>query len=175
MPTRKHLISVLCAKSWSVSCWRTTGIKPLTSPPLFNDSTPLAKMAKRPIAYFRLHGLEGQPYLYSDPGWSTAVSANNVRVYDWSKTTVFLEGCHGAMIAKAFLESGAKAVIGSTKSTWGKKYGLGPSSKVGKAWLELFIEQGLPAGIALEHALKTVPPPFNQGWFCEGNKGALIV
>lgn len=165
-------IAVLCAKSWWLSTYRATGARPFTSPPLVAQTIDLNKLIA-PIVYIRLHGIPGQPYLYGDPGWQTAVSAEQIAAVNWKGALVFMEGCYGAMLANSFLQGGATAVAGAGKSTWGRRYFIGPSSKVGSEWLRL-IRRGETMGVSLYKATKTVPRPFSDGWSVMGDEGARL-
>jgi hypothetical protein len=165
-------LAVLCAKSWWISTYRATGARPYTSPPLVAQTIDLNKLVA-PLVYIRLHGIAGQPYLYSDPGWQTTLSAAQIALTNWKGALVFMEGCYGGLMADAFLEGGARAVAGAGKSTWGKRYGIGPSSQVGREWLRL-IRKGEMMGAALYKATKTVPRPFSDGWTVLGDEGARL-
>jgi hypothetical protein len=76
-------------------------------------------------------------------------------------------------MALAFLQGNARAVAGAGKSTWGKRYGIGPSSQVGREWLRL-IRKGETMGAALYKATKRVPRPFSDGWSVMGDEGARL-
>ena len=166
-------IAVYCAYAWRFSTRITTGIWPLTSPPLTAGDIDMAQL-KAPIIYIRLHGLPGQPFFYGDPGRATALSASQVRATDFAGSLVFLEGCYGAEMAEAFLDAGARAVTGSGDATWGRAYRLGPSSKVGRAWLQS-VRRGEPVRAALKAALNTVKIPYRHAWAVQGDAGAKLL
>ena len=174
MNTRKSghrpRLSVLSAKSWRISTFFATGVWPQTSPPTeLQNFEPMQIEAD--IVYIRLHGFGQQPYLYGDE-YLTALSAKQISeapVTCFSESVVFLEGCYGAGMAKAFLSAGASAVIGNTDPTWSRAYTLGPASKVGNLWLRRFLA-GNSVELSLVLAISKLKPPYNQGWEIFGNK-----
>ena len=108
-----------------------------------------------------------QPFLYGDPGLPTALSAAQIRETKLDNQLVFLEGCYGTQIADAFLDAGAKAVVGNSGITWGRRFFLGPAQVVGKAWLKAF-EKGESPNAALTTALQELNKKWNDrfslGW-----------
>ncbi len=137
---------VYCAQSWRFSTWLTTLTQPLTCPPVTAETLDLS-LLRQPLVYIRLHGMPGQPYLYGDD-WQTALSLDQLQSVSLPGSLVFLEGCYGALLSSAFIAAGASAVIGSTQATVGKRYFLGVSSKIGRAWLAA-IQRGDTAETAL--------------------------
>lgn len=149
----------------------------MTAPPLTAETIDLQSL-KAKIVYIRLHGLEGQPYLYGGPNWTTALSAAQVERSEgiFAGSLVYLEGCHGDTMAQAFLNAGARAVVGDKNTSWGRKYRLGPSSKIGRHWLKL-IKKGITVNTSLLVALKKVEHlsgELREGMFVMGDKGATI-
>jgi hypothetical protein len=141
-----------CCHAWRFSCWLTTGVWPLYSPSLNWESPGLIEKLSADIVYIRLHGLPGQPFLYGDPGWNTALGEDQVRGADaalFKDSLVFLEGCFGAGMADAFIYAGAKSVIGNTESTISRPLTVGPSSKVGQRWLS-----NINKGMSSEDAIR---------------------
>ena len=136
---------------------------------------PLNELLEADVIYIRLHGLGDQPYLYGDPGLPTALSAEQIRETALDGRTIFLEGCFGAQIADAFLEAGAKTVVGNTGITWGRRFFLGPAQVVGKAWLDAF-EGGLSPRKALDVAMANVARKWGErfaiGWHVSIRSGA---
>jgi len=171
------LLAVYCARSWRVSTFLTTGKIPMTAPPLTAETIDLQSL-KADIVYIRLHGLDGQPFLYGGPNWITALSAEQVEnaPETFSGSIVYLEGCHGTTMANAFLNAGARAVVGDKDTSWGRKYRLGPSSKIGKHWLKQ-IKQGASVRDALAVSLakvKHLPYELYDGMFVVGEMGVTI-
>lgn len=163
-------LAVYCAASWSASTWITTGVKPLTCPPLDATSiNPLDLVAR--IIYIRLHGISGQPYLYGD-GLITALTAKQVAALNLAGALVFLEGCHSQTMAQAFLAAGAASVTGCEAATFGRRLLLGPSSVVGRAWLRA-VQAGKSAQDGLKNGLARVPEKYAQNWYSvDGSKNS---
>ena len=173
----KPTLAVYCARSWRISTFLTTGKIPMTAPPLTAETINLQDL-KAEIVYIRLHGLKGQPYLYGSPRWETAISAAQVEQSEdiFVGSLVYLEGCHGNEMAQAFLNAGARAVVGDTNTSWGKRFMIGPSSAIGKHWLKL-IKKGITVNTSLLVAVKNVehlPGILREGMFVMGDKGATI-
>jgi len=174
---KKPTLAVYCARSWIISTLLATGTIPITSPPLTAETINL-KDLKADIIYIRLHGLEGQPYLYGSPRWETSISGKQVESAPeiFSGSIVYLEGCYGTTMADAFLNAGARAVVGDKDVSWGRKYRLGPSSKIGKYWLKQ-IKQGASVRDALAVSLakvKHLPYELYDGMFVVGEMGVTI-
>ena len=163
-------IAAYCAQSWRLSTWRVTGVWPITSPPVTAETLDLTRITA-PVVYIRLHGFPGQPYLYGDPGLMTALTAEQVKAWDFTGSLVFLDGCYGIGFAGAFLTAGAVAVAGADRVTWGRKWRLGPAQIVGQGWLKA-LSRGETAGDALETALKEVKSRDARGWTIQGDQGA---
>jgi len=167
-------LAAYCARAWRVSTLITVRRRPLTSPPLTAAELDLQAL-KAGVVYLRLHGIADQPYLYGDPGWPTALTAKQVRGAPevFAGALVFLEGCFGGMMAGAFLDAGARAVVGSDRVTYGRRLRRGPSSQIGSEWLK-GIKHGETAKTALAGALAKVPSRFSDGWEIAGDKGAKL-
>lgn len=135
----------------------------MTSPPVVMGSLDLTKLEGHEMLYIRLHGVEGQPYLYGDPGWVTAISVKQIERLNLAGCEVFLEGCFGAQFAEAFKKAGALAVVGSDRPTFGKRYTLGPSSQVGRRYIDLR-KQGEHPNEALMGATRLIKPEYQTGW-----------
>ncbi len=159
-------ILVYCAKAWRVSTWLTfltagpdalslvkqRGLYLKTCPPLTHETFPYGLLSQVKLAYFRLHGKPGQPYLYGDR-WQTALSGHKIaegRQLDG--LIVFLEGCYGLRtgLPEIFLERGALAVIGSTEDTRSRPFTVGKSSRFGRVFV-----RSLLAGNSVRLALAT--------------------
>lgn len=117
---------------------------------------------KAKLVYIRLHGIDGQPFLYGDPGWDTALTAEQVAEADFDGCHIFLEGCNGNEMADAFLAAGALSVTGNNLSTYGRRWHIGPSSKVGAAWIAQ-MRRG-ETDEALKKGLDRVPDRYKAGW-----------
>jgi hypothetical protein len=141
------------AQTWQISTRLTVGLgaQVIVCPPVTADTIDLSLLEQSDVLYIRLHGVPGQPYLYGDPGMVTALSRAQIEGIKLPGTLVFLEGCFGTLMADAFLEAGARSVVGSTDTTYGKRIFLGESSQFGKAWLSA-IKKGFDMMQALDHA-----------------------
>lgn len=160
-------IIAYCCRSWAVSSFLTVGVRPKTSPPLDAQTLDPTVLVAR-IIYIRLHGITGQPYLYGD-NYITALTAEQVRKLDLSGSLVFLEGCHSDTMAQAFLDAKAQSVTGCTETTYGKLWLLGPSSVVGRHWLQA-IKAGKSAQEALQSGISHVPAKYAKGWYTVGKE-----
>lgn len=115
--------------SWAEATRGATAVNPVTCPPL--DSFALRWPQKRPdVAVFNLHGDQhGQPLWYGqaeDGAKPIALTVQNVRSYDWTGVVVVAMVCWSAAdggqeMARAFLQRGALAFIGSTSEAYGRR------------------------------------------------------
>lgn len=160
------------AKAWRISTWLTTGVWPITSPPLTADRLEPQQL-QADVIYIRLHGLKGQPFMYGDPGFATALSAPQIAAMRLTGSLVFLEGCYGNEFAEAFLKAGARAVVGNQNPTWGRRWFLGPANIVGRAWLRQ-LRKGATVRRALQAAVRAVKAPHSLGWSVMGQKEATL-
>lgn len=158
-----------CARSWWLSTWRTTGVKPLTCPALTAKTLDLNSL-RAPLLYLRLHGIPGAPALYGDNGLP-ALAIEQAEAMALPGSLVFLEGCWGGAFADAFLASGAVAVVGASASTWGRRWMLGPSSVVGREWLRMW-RGGATVSEALNIAVQQIEPEQRKKWRVYGDRGA---
>lgn len=165
-------VAAYCACRWILSTWRTVGVRPITCPPV-NAVTLDMEWLKAPVIYLRLHGVEGQPYLYGDH-METAVSARQIRGADLGGSLVFLEGCYGLQMADAFLKAGSLAVVGRDRPTGGRRMLLGSGARIGRAWLQ-GIKRGMTCEEALKCALSKIGQKHRPGWAIAGNKQARLV
>lgn len=160
-------VLVYTAQRWRVSTWRMfrlaqkmfhdMNVEVLTCPKLTHETFPYERLAQADIVYFRLHGLDGQPFLYGE-GFvrGTHVAFSNA-IFDashvWMKpnSKVFLEGCFNALTGapEVFLQAGADEVIAASSKTWNGKFKPGPAAKLGLEALQAWIGSG-------ENAIKRV-------------------
>ena len=145
-----------CARSWRVSATLTLAAagrlaRPLTCPPLTEETFPYERLAVARLAYVRLHGLPQQPYLYGDD-WLTAMSARRLRGGPRLQgTVVILEGCFGAGMAEVFVEMGAAAVVANDGETVNRTLRLGPAGWFGRDVVKA-LDGGACVGRAVEWA-----------------------
>lgn len=162
-------LRAICAKSWKISTWWTTGVRPYTSPPVSTSNFDYSTLYAQ-IIYIRLHGIPAGHFLYGDNG-IIALTTKEIENASYKNSIVFLGGCFGADYAQAFLSAGASTVIGSNTPTYGKKWFLGPADKFGKIWLKEMYA-GKAALEALEYARKKTN--LESSWFLVG-EGAKYV
>lgn len=119
-----------CAYDWRRATRAAAGTKPLTCPPENTETigTQLSKATEADILYLNLHGFENQPYLYGQQDETigpTALTVDHINQHNWHNVVIFAEVCWsakngGSEIARAFLDNGAKAFIGSTTEAYGR-------------------------------------------------------
>lgn len=117
----------LCGADWREATAAAGGVQPVLSPP-FEAGGDWAKAAAADLVYLNLHGFDGQANFYGQQGGvigPTAVTPAMVKAHDWTGCIVFAEVCFsakngGGPIARAFLENGARAFIGSTTEAYGR-------------------------------------------------------
>lgn len=133
-------VAAYCGLDWARAMRASTGVRPVTCPPLEAGSKPLYEFLKKAatgdVLALNLHGYEGQINYYGQAGsrvGPTALTIDDVIPHDWSGVTVFLEVCFSAasgtanqVIPQMFLERGARAVIGSRTSAHGRLRGTLP-------------------------------------------------
>lgn len=117
-----------CAADWIPATKAAGGVQPFVSPPLADDTVNLKNAAEVDVVYLNLHGFQGQPGCFGQMNETigpTALTAEHIRRFDWSGIVIFAEVCfsaagEGSDIARAFLDSGADAFIGSTTEAYGR-------------------------------------------------------
>ncbi len=143
----------------------------LTSPPVDAARLPGISQTMRKLSYFNLHGIEDSAEWYGQrapdgpitslPEYPIALRPSDVVNSGRAPHIVFTEACYGANIhGKAieealclkFLDSGSRAVVGSTKISYGSiTTPLIGADLLGKLFWE-YLAQDLPAGEALRRA-----------------------
>ena len=93
-----------------------------------SDMVDLEKATAADVLYLNLHGYVNKA-MFRGQGLRrysmrpVALDPQEVAGFDWSGTTVFAEVCHSALnkeMVRAFMDSGAKAFIGSTSEAYGR-------------------------------------------------------
>lgn len=122
---------------WAYSAadwWRATrlaaGVNPVVSPPFHHENMAdeLAQAARSDLVYLNLHGFAGQDNLFGQLDemiGPTALTPQLVAEYDWHGAVIYAEVCFsaaggGGVLARAFLQHGAAAFIGSTSEAYGR-------------------------------------------------------
>lgn len=133
-------VMAYCGQDWARAMRASTGIQPVTCPPLEAGSKPLYEFleeaATGDVLALNLHGYLGQANYYGQAdrrAGPTALTVDDVIPHDWNGVTVFLEICFSAaddlanrIIPQMFLERGALAVIGSRTAAYGRMRGTFP-------------------------------------------------
>lgn len=156
----------------SHSVYRTIGEprKLSISPPIESGQLPKAASNPLELAYFNLHGLEATPDWYgqrdpletpSGPDYPVAISPKDIVNSGRAPQVVFTEACFGANVigktvetamALKFLDSGSKAVVGSTCTSYGSvTTPLIAADLLGQTFWKL-LNEGHPVGEALRRA-----------------------
>jgi len=155
-----------------------------TSPPLEARQLPPEGLAPAKFSYFNLHGVEDGPEWYGQrsfddpltlPEYPVALRPGDVMNSGRAPLFVFSEACYGANVFNKhvddalclrFLDSGTRAVIGSTKVAYGSvAEPLIAADLLGKCfWLNL--SAGLPVGEALRLAKLHMAQEMHQRQGC---------
>ncbi len=161
---------------YSASIWRKASRQVLQtigehhplriSPPLTYQE--FKRVAYAPFSYFNLHGIEDGPNWYGQRDtlfpasydlFPVALRPEDLAVEDYADAVIFTEACYGANIlgknsdtslALKFLAARAKAVIGSTKVS----YGTVAPPLIGADLLGKYFWKGLLAHLTVGEALK---------------------
>lgn len=193
------------ALGYSASIWRKASFavfktigEPsalLTSPPI--EATHLPRITMRPArySYFNLHGIEDAPEWFgqrdplrddaTDPVFPIALRPQDVINGGNAPKIVFTEACYGAnVLGKSidsslclkFLDSGSRAVIGSTKISYGSiTTPLIAADLLGRLFWE-HLTQSLPAGEALRRAkLMMAAEMHRRQGFLDGEDQKTII
>jgi len=135
----------------------------LTSPPICATDFNPAWLEGIDLLYLDLHGIPGSVYLWSGPKGhrSAALSLKTVLATDLQNTVVFLTACYlpQTHFLRAFLDAGARAVIGGAGENWGTSRGLSGAQRLAR-WLIHFLRRGKSPEEALrlaKRALRWLP------------------
>ncbi|MEX1071910.1 MAG: C25 family cysteine peptidase, partial [Anaerolineales bacterium] len=140
------------------------------SPPTETGRLPKEAGKAMQVAYFNLHGLEDTAEWYgqrdpqttlSGPDYPVALRTSDIVNSGRAPQIVYTEACYGAhifgknadgAIALKFLESGSKAVVGSTVTSYGSvTTPLIAADLLGQTFWKL-LNEGYPVGEALRRA-----------------------
>jgi hypothetical protein len=167
----------------------------ITSPPTEVNRLPSVVMGPARLSYYNLHGLEDAPEWYGqrDPlrddsnlvEFPVALRPQDVVNSGRAPKVVFTEACYGAnSLAKTpesalslkFLSSGSRAIVGSTKISYGSiTPPLIAADLLGRIfWLNL--NQKLPVGEALRRAkLKLATEMHRRQGFLDGEDQKTLI
>ncbi len=117
-----------CAVDWKHATKAAGRVTPFVTPPLNAKTVDLKQAAASDLVYLNLHGYRGQANCYgqqADKIGPTALTPERIKERDWRNTVIFAEVCFsaadgGSQIARAFLDGGADAFIGSTTEAYGR-------------------------------------------------------
>ena len=107
-----------CSASLRRFVRRACGASPTLCPPTTMATFDLSSLSGRDLVWFKLHGIEGQPYWYGDHH-TTALSARQLAQADLEGAVVFVSNCwlasddgtHGPML-QALAKANPRAIIG---------------------------------------------------------------
>lgn len=166
----------------------------MVSPPIEAKTLNGRKSKPSKLAYYNLHGLEDAPDWYGQrdpietfngPDYPVALRPKDIQNSGNSPDVVFSEACFGAnifnktiedAIALKFLDSGTKAVIGSTCTSYGS---IAPpliaADLLGKAFWS-FLKDGFPVGESLRRAKIHLAKEMNrrQGYLDGEDQKTLV-
>lgn len=100
-----------CAHSFVVSARLVANTQPATCPPT-HIGTFNPQRLEADFVFIKLHGLPEQPFWYGDH-WITALSADQIRQADLSRSVVFVASCHlpESPMLPALREANARLII----------------------------------------------------------------
>lgn len=149
-----------CSASFGRLVRRVAGASPTLCPPTTMETFEIRDLEGHDFVYFKLHGLEGQPYWYGD-SLTTALSAGQLATADLQGAVVFVANCWlvdddgtPSPMLEALMHAdqptrGPRAVIGGP----GKNYAL--RNRIGGAdLLALYVRFFLEVGFSLWSAFK---------------------
>ncbi len=140
-----------------------------TSPPSTSAQLPAEGLAPSRLSYFNLHGIEDGPEWFGQrapddaqtlPEYPVALRPADVTNHGRAPQIVFSEACYGANVFNKstvdealclrFLDSGTRAMVGSTKIA----YGSVTTPLIGADLLGRYFWQHLTAGLSIGEALR---------------------
>lgn len=190
---------------YTASIWRKASLavyRAIGEPGSLLTSPPMAVTAKSPLplkpstlSYFNLHGLEDAPEWYGQrdplkderegPDFPIALRPEDISNGNGAAAVVFSEACYGANIegktsetalCLKFLSSGCRAVVGSTKISYGSLAApLIAADLLGRLFWENLI-QGMATGEALRRAKLTLATEMHrrQGYLDGEDQKTLV-
>lgn len=149
-------IFAYCAYGFQSSVLKAAGVRPVLSPPITMANFNPLWLQGHDLIYFKLHGLEGQPFWYNER-WETAISAQQIRQATLGGAVVFVANCYlpeSPMLA-ALLTAGAGAVIGGSGPNFARAAGIEGADLLG-LWVRRLMTLGLEVERALRMAKRVV-------------------
>jgi Flp pilus assembly protein TadD len=167
----------------------------ITSPPIEASKLPSQAMQPAQFSYFNLHGLEDAPEWYGqrDPildqasqvEFPIALRPSDVVNSGRAPRVVFTEACYGAhsigktsesALSLKFLNSGSRAVVGSTKISYGSVTPpLIAADLLGQLFWQ-YLNQRIPVGEALRRAkLKLATEMHRRQGYLDGEDQKTLI
>ena len=144
-----------CSASFRRFVTRAAGVHPTTSPPTTMATFDPALLQDRDFVWFKLHGLEGQPFWYGD-NYATALSAAQLSTADLEGAVVFVSNCWLAGLSnepgpmlRALADAQPRAIIGGS----GPNYTI-PGRLQATDLLALYVRAFLQIGFSARMALR---------------------
>mgnify|MGYP001375665810 CR=1 FL=1 len=136
---------------------RAAGALPTLCPPTTMETFDLTSLSGRDFVWFKLHGIEHQPYWYGDHH-TTALSARQLAQADLEGAVVFVSNCwlvgndgtHGPML-QALARANPRAIIGGPGVNYCIPHRLGATDLLA-LYLRFFLQLGFTAYNALRLA-----------------------
>lgn len=153
--------------------------RPMTAPPLSDQTVPYDRLREVDLVYIALHGSPSQPeMLFADaamkaPAFSGAFLSTVAP--SMAGSVVILEGCWGlaTIFPEIFQDLGVAAVIASQKPTYDRLRGLGSAGALMSRVVGA-LRRGAPVGAALERAKHKVDKRRRQGFEIVGDSAARL-
>lgn len=202
---RRLLAPKMKTLGYSASIWRKASFAVfktigdpnslITSPPIEASKLPSQAMRPAQLSYFNLHGLEDSPEWYGqrDPfrdqktvvEFPVALRPSDVINSGRAPRVVFTEACYGAnsigktsesALSLKFLTSGSRAVVGSTKISYGSVTPpLIAADLLGQLFWQ-YLNQRVPVGEALRRAkLKLAAEMHRRQGYLDGEDQKTLI
>ena len=137
-------VFAICGADWRETTRAMSGVEPATSPPLSAETkrgrrlvtAALARASQCDVLYLNLHGYHGKSIYcgmatreatYPPVVRPVVLTPSLVSAHTWRGTIVYAEICYSAAdtpgnraMARAFLDAGCSAFVGSTTQAWGR-------------------------------------------------------
>ena len=202
---RRLLAPKMKTLGYSASIWRKASFAVfktigdpnnlITSPPIEASKLPSQALRPAQLSYFNLHGLEDSPEWYGqrDPfrdqmaqvEFPVALRPSDVINSGRAPRVVFTEACYGAhsigktsesALSLKFLTSGSRAVVGSTKISYGSVTPqLIDADLLGQLFWQ-YLNQRVPVGEALRRAkLKLAAEMHRRQGYLDGEDQKTLI
>lgn len=148
-----------CCASFKDMTRKAAGMAPLCSPPTSALDFDPARLERRDLLYFDLHGHQHQSFWWGD-GHTVALTAQQIRKANLDGTIVFAINCYLANqespMLDALLDAGARYVIGGDGENWaGSRRSMMGAGLLG-LWFRRLLAWNMPPLRALAWAKQRV-------------------